>query len=147
MVCKCTFPELSLIGCNVGYAPGATANILSKSALRDAGYRMEYNFEQDIYTLHGDSNTYVFGRKRYHDLVSPHYSCDMSPYLPHAMVATVDENLQRYTKREVARAIVARELMTDKLSFASPQATIDIINAGLSNCEVTADDVRRSIAI
>jgi len=145
--CKGTFPDLSLIGCNVGYAPGATANILSKSALRDAGYRMEYNFEQDIYTLHGDSNTYVFGRKRYHDLVSPHYSCDMSPYLPHAMVATVDENLQRYTKREVARAIVARELMTDKLSFASPQATIDIINAGLSNCEVTADDVRRSIAI
>ena len=63
------------------------------------------------------------------------------------MVATVDENLQRYTKREVARAIVARELMTDKLGFASPQATIDIINAGLSNCEVTADDVRRSIAI
>jgi len=74
---KGTFPDLSLIECNVGYASGAKANTRSRSVLREAGYRIEYNFEQDIYTLHGDSNTYVFG--------------DMSTYLPHAMVATVTQ--------------------------------------------------------
>jgi len=38
--------------------------------------------------------------------------------------------------------IQCRELMTDKLRFAN----IDITNISLSNCEVTAVDVRRSIA-
>jgi hypothetical protein len=141
------FPDLANIGCGVGISNGATANIISQAAVRDAGYRIDYDFASDVYTVHGDQFVYRFGRKRENGKISPHYSCDMFIGGQSVLVNTVEDNMQRYTKREVGKAEAARELMSERLGFATPKATIDILNAGVLNCPVTAQDVLRAVDI
>ena len=63
-----------------------------------------------------------------------------------AFVTTVADDMRQYTKREVDQAKVARELMV-RLSYASTQATISTLDAGVSNCAVTKQDVRNADAI
>ena len=64
----------------------------------------------------------------------------------HALVATIAENMRQYTKGEVRQASHARELMA-RLGHASSQATIDMLDAGLTHCAVTKQDVRNADAI
>jgi hypothetical protein len=64
----------------------------------------------------------------------------------HAFVTTVADNMRQYTKREVAQAKTARQLMA-RLGYASSQATIDMNDAGMSHCDVTKQDVRNADAI
>ena len=54
----------------------------------------------------------------------------------HTFVTTVADNMRQYTKREVEQAKTARELMA-RLGYPSSQATIDILDAGVTNCAVT----------
>ena len=57
------------------------------------------------------------------------------------VVTTVADNIRQYTKREVAQAKTAHELMA-RLGYVSSQATIDMLNAGVSHCVVTKQDIR-----
>ena len=66
---------------------------------------------------------------------SSHYACDMAD-TDQTFVTTVADNMRQHTKREVAQAKTACELMA-LLGYASSQATIDMIDAGVSHCDVT----------
>ena len=76
---------------------------------------------------------------------SSHYACDMAD-TDQAFVTTVADNMRQYTKREVAQAKTARELMA-RLGYASSQPTIDMLDAGVSHCDVTKQDARNADAI
>ena len=69
-----------------------------------------------------------------------------APPQTHALIATIESNMRQYTKREVGQASHARELMA-RLAHASSQATIDMIEAGLTHCDITKQDVRNADAI
>lgn len=78
-------------------------------------------------------------------LRSSHYACDIAN-TDQTFVTTVADNMRQYTKREVDQAKVARELMA-RLGYASTQATLSMLDAGVSNCAVTKQDVRNADAI
>lgn len=125
----------------IGHNDGFAANILSKTQLVDLGTRIEYNEDEDRYVVHGSKKKYIFGR-RYMEggKKSPHYSCDVN------LVATVKDNAQRYTKRQVGRAKAARELM-ETLGHATGQATVNLLKGGVINATVTPTDVWNAEAI
>lgn len=130
------FEDLGRVACETT----AAANILSKARLLDAGNAVSYNQSQDIYHRQGNQKTYVCSRKMLSNgLRSSHYACDMAN-THQTFVTTVADNMRQYTKREVDQAKVARELMA-RLVYASTQATISMLNAGVSNCAVTKQDV------
>ena len=54
--------------------------------------------------------------------------------------------MRQYTKREVAQARNARELIAC-LGYPSSQATIDMLNVSIFKCDVTKQDVRNADAI
>ena len=54
--------------------------------------------------------------------------------------------MRQYTKREVGQASIARELIAC-LAHASSQATIDMLDSGLTHCDITKQDVRNANAI
>lgn len=68
------------------------------------------------------------------------------PFETHALVATVADNMRQYTKREVGQASNARQLMAS-LAHASSQATIDMLDAGVTHCDVAKQDARNADAI
>ena len=129
----------------VGICAEAAANILSKAEMVDAGHRVVY--VNDEYHLEGDGCRMVFkrridasGRK------SNHYSCDLNSERSLALT-TVEQNMRRYTKREVEQAREARELMA-RLAYPTSKTMVDMIQSGgLLNCAVTAQDVRNADAI
>ena len=139
-----TFHDLG----RVGFAPTAAANILSKTRLLDAGNVVSYDADADAYHLLGSQRSYTFSRKmNISGSRSSHYTCDMAvPFETHALVATVADNMRQYTKREVGQASNARQLMA-RLAHASSQATIDMLDAGVTHCDVTKQDVRNADAI
>jgi hypothetical protein len=127
----------------VGYAIGAAANILSQPQLLNQGHSVEYNSRGDWYRVKGGENEYFFIRKILSNgEKSNHYSCELNSVL----VATVDDNMRRYTKREVEEARLAREFMR-LLSHSSSAGAIAVINKGVINCPVTAVSVRNADAI
>ena len=137
--------DLSGVAGTIGLAPGAAANVLSKTKLIDSGHTVTYDTAEDVYHLAGDHCDYVFARKVLRDgSKSGHYSCEMIEQ--GVYVATVAENLRRYTKREVAGAEAAREMMA-RLGHASTQETIDMLQSGVLDCAVTKEDVRRADVI
>ena len=68
------------------------------------------------------------------------------PFETHVLVATVADNMRQYTKREVGQASNARQLIALH-AHASSQATIDMLDAGVTHCDVTKQDVRNADAI
>ena len=95
-----------------------------------------YNFKRLV-----DSN----GRK------SKHYVVKMVDYpsidRPSVLVETVAENMVPYTKREIDSALNARRLQESRMGHMSSKALVDIINSGVQNSPVTAQDVLRADAI
>jgi predicted lactoylglutathione lyase len=129
----------------VGYQPQAAANILSKARVLDAGNTVSYDQQADVYTLEGQHRNYTFSRKLLDSgRRSSHYACELVD--ESLFVTTVEDNMRKYTKREVIQAKNARELMA-RLGHASSQVTIDLLDAGLSNCDVSKQDVRNADAI
>jgi len=119
----------------VGHCPKAAANILSKTDLKDNGVRVQYLEEADEYVVHGADRQYVFDRNVLDNgKLAKHYTCDLN------LIATVSDNKERYTKREVAKAEKARQLM-EKLGHATSQATVDMLKGGIVNADVTPADV------
>jgi hypothetical protein len=56
------------------------------------------------------------------------------------IVTTVADNMRQYTKRIFTQAKTARQLMV-RLGYASSQATFDVLDTGMSHCDVTKQDV------
>lgn len=129
----------------VGYAPGATANILSAGQMVDTGRPFTYDPEGDAFTLKGLARSYVFARRERRDgSKSRFYTCDFA-IDGTVLVATVTDNLRRYTAREVKQMGQAEQLM-QRLGHMTSAATVSLLNAGVQNCAVTATDVRNKDA-
>ena len=131
-----TFRDLGKVGVGIG----AAGNILSACQMVDTGRPYRYDNVKDEYVVSGNKNDYVFTRRRKADgSKSRFYTRDF------ALIATVKDNLRRYTAREVKQIDKAEQLM-QRLGHMTSAATIGLINSGLQNCPVTASDVRNKDA-
>ena len=127
-----TFRDLG----TVVIAAGAMGNILSACQMVDTGRPYRYDGAKDEYIVAGTDNDYVFTRRLREDgSKSRFYTRDF------ALVATVKENLRRYTTREVKQMGKVEQLM-QRLGHMTSAATIGLINSGMLNCPVSASDVR-----
>ena len=132
----------------VGYCGGAVANILSAGEMESRGFAVMK--AGDVYQLRGAGRTLQFVRKL-HPLTRKKlnfYVCDARPYFikEEACMVSVEDNMRRYTSREVKQAKDARELI-GRLGHPSSKGMIDMIRAGIANCTVTVQDVRNADAI
>lgn len=123
---------------HVALQPKAAANVISVAEALDRECSVVYSTPNDVYIL---GVGYVFSRKT---IRGKEYTCDMTMHT--SLVTTVAGNMQNYTKREVAQARTARELM-HSLAHTSSAAMIDMIDAGILTCTVTKTDVRNADAI
>ena len=125
------------------YSKDAAANILSFASQVDAGADIKYNGAKDQFSLRpaNSDNVYIFTRKNVIESGSRLYSCRLArmdaikPTSYSTLVSTVEDNMQRYTKREMGLAGKARELLA-RMGFPSVEKAIQIVETG-SNFNVT----------
>jgi hypothetical protein len=109
----------------VFYSEGSSANILSLAQLVDSGGDVRYEAEHDHFTLclQTSNSLYTFARKDILGSEGRFYVCQLSTMVETAkasaddehqiaFVQTVDENMKRYTKREIGGAALAREMLS-----------------------------------
>ena len=111
-------------------------------------YRVEYD-QRVSFTAHvAEDLKLVFAYDPAGDCYSCVFDCNLLNKLreldargQYIMISTVAERESRYSKREVARAAVAREMMR-KMYHPSDAGLIRTINHGvMTNCDVTGKDV------
>ena len=97
----------------VYYCPTTAANILSFAAMSDLGADIRFEAKMGRFTMKpkGSNMMYSFCRQNIPGCEGRFYTCDtrsmisskptLHPYSEIAMVATVRENMAKYTKREV----------------------------------------------
>jgi hypothetical protein len=132
----------------VYYEPKCVANILSFGNIVNDSVSVVYNHRHDCYVVQvkqGDK-CYRFSRDRDSNI----YLCDLDTMISEprlAMVTTVEHNKNKYSKRQIKQAELAREYQR-KLGYASPGQLIKMIGQGqLTNSNITAQDVVRAIDI
>ena len=142
----------------------ASANVLSFAAQVDSGATMTYDSSYDRFVMKplGSDSIYSFCRKNVVGSEGHFYCCDIrtmigktSTVYPEvlsdeeegnlALVQTVEENMRLYSKKEVAKARLARELLA-KVGFPSVNNPIRMVETG-TGFTVTADDFRRADSI
>ena len=141
------FRDFSKLGRSIGCSPVASANVLSMGDCVDKGYQVKYSSDTDEFIVNADVMTYVFKRKLYQTgRKSKHYAADMDDYPVSAsvFVQTVSNNLTTYSKREIDDSSRAREFQESVLGHFSTVDAINIINSGVQNCSITAQDVLRA---
>jgi Zinc knuckle len=132
----------------VFYSKDAAANILSFASQVDAGANIQYNGAKDEFSLRpaNSHNVYFFTRRNVIGSGSRLYSCRLTgmdaitPTSYSTLVSTVEENQQKFTKREVAQAGKARELLA-RMGFPSVDKAIQMVETG-SNFDVTGRDFK-----
>jgi predicted lactoylglutathione lyase len=128
----------------VNYSDQALANVLSFSATR-TDYEITYDVSSDTFTVNiAPTVIFLFVNK------GGLYVCDMSTFVQRravAAVVTVQDNMSKFSKREIAGAENARELMR-QLGYPSSRDMMDLIKSGgIMNSSVTAQDVYRASQI
>jgi hypothetical protein len=142
----------------VFYSVEASANILSLAHLVDSGGDVRYEAELDQFTLRPSisNSLYIFRRKSVAGSEGRFYVCQLSTLVETtkisaayqhqlALVQTVEDNMQRYTKREVGGATRARDMLC-KMGYPSVQQVIAMVESGM-NFDITAHDFRIAEAI
>jgi hypothetical protein len=134
----------------VYYSDLASAKILSFASEIDAGADITYDKANDRFVMTPVSGEYAyyFGRKEVTGSEGRFYVCDTRTMIESREgihVATVEENLSCFTKREIEQARKARELLV-RMGFPSVQQAIRTVNSG-SNFDVTARDFELADAI
>ena len=132
---------------NVMVSRQSMGNILSFGNVVDYCDVVEYNKESDTFVITPKvgAASYLFKRNRELNM----YVSDMQHTLHHerVAVATVAENIKKYTRRELKKAELAREYLR-RADYMSAGQLIKAINTGkLKNSEITSQDVLRSIDI
>ena len=137
---------------HVYYSAGATANILSFAAMVGDGAKIQYHHNENRFTLQpsGSESIYSFCRREIPGSEGRFYVCDvrsmvsskatLHPTVEHALVETVTENLRKYTKREVASAKNARELLA-RMGYPAVEEAISMLRDG-SDFKVSEYDFR-----
>ena len=143
--------ELGEIGL-VYYCPTAAANIISFAGMSDAGADIRYDPKQGRFTMKpkGSEMIFSFCRQDLPGSEGRFYVCDtrtmiskkptFHPKTEHTMVATVSQNMRKYSKREVESAGSARELLA-RMGYPSVENAIAMIKGG-DNMGVTERDFR-----
>ena len=129
------------------YDPMCAGNILSFGEAVDSFDRVSYDSRSDEFHLRVSqySRMLVFQREP----VSNLYLCNLSQHvgsdiIPTYHVHTVDDQLKKYSNREIAKAEAARELQR-KFYFLGDSTLEDLLRHGkIRNTTVTALDVRRA---
>ena len=137
---------------NVYYSENATANILSFAAMVDEGAQIRYNQKDSRFTLQPkrSPNIYSFCRQSIPGSEGRFYACDVRsmvsnhatshPTSEHALVQTVSDNMKLFTKREIASASNARDMIA-RMGYPSVEEAISMLRDG-SNFTVTEHDFR-----
>ena len=133
------------------FSKDATANILSYAVMVDEGNDVSYDKVNDRFILRPakSSRVYSFCRKNISGSEGKFYCCyvlSMVKERPtkypdsvdHVLIETVENNLLKYTKREIAGAEKAR-LLLGKMGYPSVRNAMDIATKG-TNFDVTARD-------
>jgi len=131
----------------VAYSPNAIANILSYDEVASK-HRIEWvQAERAFYVFVGNNPPFKFVRRQGLHICDMSRYRNFSPNVEHAFLETVSSNLQNYSKRDVANAQKARDLMK-KLGYPSVQSLVKLIKAGgILNCPVTIHDLYRAHSI
>ena len=139
----------------VYYSDESTANILSPAVMVDQGNDIRYDRKFDRLELRpaGSKKIYSFCRKNVKGSEGRFYCCDLNTMVKrfattypdqhlsdHALVETEQDNMSKYTKREVEGAQRAREMLA-KMGFPPVSHAIDIVTRGV-NFTVTGTDFR-----
>jgi hypothetical protein len=134
----------------VYYSDLVSANILSFASQVDAGADITYDKVNDRFTMipaKGES-TYHFGREDVTGSQGRFYVCDTRTMIDKneaAHVATVEDNMKCYTKREIEQARKARELLV-RMGFPSVHQAIRAVSSR-SNFDVTSREFEVADAI
>ena len=128
----------------------SVGNILSFGKVVDEAHYVWYESDTDMFYVQMERNgrVYQFDRNNPANIYITSISNPTNSFGSRArvLVNTVQENMSRYTKREIARAASARDYQR-KLGYTAGQL-IGLLNSGkIRNAEVTAHDVVRSIDI
>jgi hypothetical protein len=133
----------------VYYNANASANILSMSALIDAGAKIRCDSSKNSFSVTpaNSSNTYHFARRDAVGSEGKFYVCNAKSMirLEHVMVDTVTENLKCYTKREIESATRARKLLAF-MGYPSVEMAISMLRDG-SGFDVSEYDFEVADAI
>ena len=129
------------------YDPNITGNILSFGEAVDSFDRVLYDSRADEFHVRVSphSRMLVFQREP----VSNLYLCNLSEDVGATIISsyhvrTVDDQLAKYTNREISKAEAARELQR-KFYFLGDSTLEDLLRRGkIRNTTVTALDVRRA---
>ena len=133
----------------VYYSSGATANILSFAAMADSGAEIRYEHEAGCFILRpvGSRTTYTFSRQDLPGSAGRFYVYDASDIarqkqsrevIERALVATVQDNMRKFTKREIASAVEARELLA-RMGYPPVEMAIAMIRGGNNFSFLEAD--------
>ena len=124
----------------VYFSPKTSANILSYAVMIDNGNHISYSQTSDSFTLSpkGGGEDFVFSRKSASGSNGRFYCCNVSGRVESAFIQTVDENKKSYTKREIAGASKAREMLI-KMGYPAVKDAISTIQSG-SNFDITSQD-------
>ena len=130
---------------SVGVSRNATANILSQGQAMQDGASVSYESTTDRYVVQKpNGKEWVFNRKLNPSGRKTNYWVHDTAHTT-VLTNTVSENLRRYTQREVKQMFEAKQLQV-RLGYMNSRATVNLLNAGVLNCRVTATDVRNHTA-
>jgi len=104
----------------------------------DTGRTFEYDDENDEFIVSGLSEAYVFLRRLRPDGSKTQFYTRYFAY-----VATVAENIRRYSVREVKQMEKVAHLARF-LGHATSMVVIGVINSGVMNCPVSTTDIRKT---
>ena len=133
----------------VYFSDKSSANILSFASQIDNGADISYDKRLDQFVMQprNSGTVYIFGRKNIEGSEGRFYICDVRDILKNtredsdmAMVQTVTENIQHFTKREVEGARRAVE-MRARMGFPSLEKAISLVRSG-KNFDVCERDFR-----
>ena len=131
----------------VYYSEKSSANILSFSNMRDLGCILSYDSSADVFCLQldKDSAIYEFKRKVIHGHTKGYYTRRFKVERV-MVVSTVADNMRKFTKREIAAAQGARELIA-KLGHPSSETARQLVSTGITGTAITASDITRAETI
>ena len=127
----------------IGISKDSSANILSRSLLKDTGHHISYDDNLDVETLiFANGNRLDFAR--HPGPLQRHYSCSMEDLRAasgdevYTMVTTVTDNQKKYTVRENKAAIEARRVQHN-LGTPSTSSVAELISTATGTALVPQD--------
>ena len=130
-VCKEGLTEFG----NIRYSKSSVGNILAFGDAVDKRYNIDYDDDKDYFTIITADTKYSFHRHNGGNI----YICDLDKdakkykravlNCKKGLVVTVDDRKSNYTKREVLKAGVARNLQR-RLGYPRPAQLIEMLRKG-----------------